>query len=131
MPLVKTEKDFAAEPWTVYQSQALDDGQVVLNGAGRLKSITAVIGAAAATDVYYLQAADASAVPADGAVTLVGPPIEINHTLGTQSSKVLDFSPTGFNVSAGVTVWISTTEITKTLAGAVAMFTVEYKPNAV
>lgn len=112
--------------WTTYVSQALDSGEVVKASAGKLKSVTALIDTAAATDEYFLQVFDATAIPADGAVTHKLPPVSVSHTNGTQSKIVINLSDPGINCTTGITVCISTTQVTKTIAGNVALFFLEY-----
>lgn len=112
--------------WLPYQGQALDDGQVIVATACKVKSVTALIDTAAASDEYFLHVIDAAAVPANGAVTLAAPPVSVQHTAGTQSAIVIDFSEPGVSFTTGLTVYISTTQITKTIAGSVAIFSAEY-----
>lgn len=112
--------------WSYYQGQALDDGQVIVNAACKVKSVIALIDTAAASDEYFLHVLDATAVPIDGAVTLVAPPKSVQHVVGTQSAIVIDFSDPGRSFTTGLTAYVSTTQIIKTIAGSVAIFGAEY-----
>lgn len=114
---------------TLYQGQALDSGEVILNGSGHLHSVTALISNSAATDEYYLQGADANAIPADGAVTHLFTPIEIDHTNLAQSIGQINFAVPGITITTGIAIWISTTELTKTIAGNVAILSAEYRTD--
>jgi len=115
-----------AYAWTPYVSQALDSGEVIKASAGKLRKISAIIGTAAASDEYFLQVFDAAAQPANGAVTFLVPPRSVNHTSGVSSVVEWEIPEPGINFLAGLTVCISTTQGTKTIAGDVAFFTAYY-----
>ncbi len=116
--------------FSVDTSVALEASSVSKASAGRLYAITGRIDSTAGTDVYYLLLMDASTLPGDGAVTDLMLPLKINHTTGEDS--FFDVDLTGNDVNAGIAagtgiVWcISTTEFTKTIAGAVASASVLY-----
>jgi len=108
-------------------SAALEASSVSKATPGYLVTAFGRIDSTAATGDYYVQFMDAAAVPADGTVTFLCAPIRISHTIGTSSTVDLDLKREYVYAATGISWCISTTEFTKTVAGAVASMTVLYK----
>ncbi len=113
--------------WDVDKSAALEASTVTKASAGTIRSITGRIDASAGTATYYLLVLNHASLPADGAVTLLTAPVKIAHVTGTDSQINLDFLMNGVYATTGITVCLSTTEFTKTIAGAYLSTTVRYK----
>ena len=107
-------------------STALEASRVASSGPAVFKQVFGKIDSTAATDVYYIQVIDASSLPADGAVTLLTAPIEVNHTNGTSTLFSFEVSY-GVQAENGIVVVASTTEFTKTIAGSVMSVNVLYR----
>lgn len=118
----ETDHDF-------YDSDAAEASAIVKDGSGKFYSIAGRIVGVAATDDYYIFAYDDDAVPADGAIDTAKRlmlPIHVDHTTGDDT--LFSFSFAGRSFSDGLTIFVSTTDdLTKTLAGTVAKFTVEFE----
>jgi hypothetical protein len=97
-----------------------------------LRSVSGRIDSTAPTATYYVQLWGLNDVPADAtAVTLANgaliAPLKVPHVSGTDDQIVLDFADGGVQGALGLVVGLSTTEFTKTAAGAYLSLTAEYK----
>ena len=113
-------------PYTPTFTTALSSAVDAASSASTFYKLYGKIDTTAATDLYYIQILDAASKPADGAVTHLVAPIEVNHTNGTSTAFDLDLTGTardGVSASNGVQVVVSTTEFTKTEAGSVMSVT--------
>jgi hypothetical protein len=126
MKTVQTPLATSTHAATGYQSAALEASAVVKASAGNIFSVSGYIDDTAASDEYYVQVIDNASVPGDGAVTLIAM-TKLTHTSGVDTPFSMDFRPYGFAGANGLTLVISTTAFTKTIAGAVASFTAAYK----
>lgn len=108
-------------------SSTIEASSITKASAGTIYKFTGKIDSTAATDVYYIQLINSATVPADGSVTMLMHPIEVNHTTGTSSFFDVDFTPMGVFGSSGLVIVASTTEYTKTIAGLVMSMTALYK----
>lgn len=110
-------------------SSALEASSIAKASTGNFHGAFGVIDATAPTDLYYVQALDSASLPADGAVTHIVTPVPVNHINGTDSS--FDFGETfklnPANAASGIVLVLSTTLVTKTIAGAYLFGTVAYK----
>jgi hypothetical protein len=113
--------------YAVDQSAALEASTVTKAAAGVFYQVDGRVDSTAATGTYYIQFLNAASVPADGAVTHFRTPNKIQHTNGTDSPFSFNLSPNGIYASTGIVLCISTTEFTKTIAGAVLSMTVLYQ----
>jgi len=111
----------------VDSSAALEASSVSKATPGYLVTAFGRIDSTAGTDDYYVQFMDSATVPADGTVTFLCAPIRIAHTTGTSSTIDLDLKREYVYGASGIAWCISTTEFTKTVAGAVASLTLLYK----
>lgn len=82
--------------------------------------------ATAPSSTYYVHVINASALPADGAVTHLIAPRKIVHNVGFDDSIEYDAAPQWVWASTGIVVYLSTTEFAKTIAGAYLSGTVYY-----
>lgn len=117
----------SAYAWSVDGSAALEASTVTKATPGNLHKALVRIDSSAGTDDYYIQFLNAAALPADGAVTHLIPPIKVQHTTGTDSVIEIDFGDNCIAFSTGLVMCISTTEFTKTIAGAVSSSTILFK----
>jgi len=117
----------ATQTYSKDVSAALEASSVTKNAVGNFYRAFGAIDATAATDIYYIQVLDASSLPADGAVTHLITPIPVNHTTGADSSFDTGLIPQGVAAGTGIVVVLSTTMVTKTIAGAYLFGTVLYK----
>lgn len=108
-------------------SSALEASSVAKASAGNFYHSFGVIDATAPTGMYYVQFLDAASPPSDGAVTHLISPIPVNHTNGIDSSY--EAGPFLFGVAAanGIVKVLSTTLVTKTIAGSYMFGTVYFK----
>lgn len=110
-------------PSTPASSSALEASHVLKASAGTFRSLTVMLDASAPDGTYYAQLGTASAtVPGNGAVTLLRPPMTINHVNGTADFAVFDEGDAGIAFTVGCWACISTTQFTKTAAGNYALF---------
>lgn len=117
-------------PVSPVSTTALAASLVVSNKSGRLYSAFGYIDGSAATDVYYVQVFNTTSAPNDGtAVSSSMPtPIIVNHTTGTPTQFQMNFTDiNGIPCSTGITICISTTHFTKTIAGSVASISGFYR----
>jgi|15BtaG_2_1085339.scaffolds.fasta_scaffold58748_2 hypothetical protein len=121
----KINKEIAAA-FSVDVPTALEASSVISAAPCKLYEVFGRIDSTAATDDYYLQLINAASVPADGAVTLLAAPIKIEHTTGSDTTVDVGFGEHGIAASTGAVWAISTTDFTKTVAGAVASLTATY-----
>lgn len=127
-PLVTTATPGAGiptfdKPATAVSSAALEASRVLKASAGTFISLFVEIDESAPTGTYYVQLGTASAtVPADGAVTLMRPPITVEHSFGVPDHVTIDEGPGGVTFTVGCWACISTTRFTKTVAGSYALF---------
>ena len=113
--------------WSTDNSAALEASTVTKASAGTLRSVDGRINSTHASNTYFLHCANAASLPADGAVTLLRHPKKIQHTIGADSLFSIDCTDNGIHASAGIVVYLSTTEFTKTLSGAFLSMTVLFK----
>lgn len=112
-------------------STALEKSRVVSADPCTVYQVYVRIDASYATDDLWVHIGNNSSLPADGAIaTFLATPIKIMHVNGTDSTRTIklgtDLFP-GRYASTGLTVWVSTTEFTKTLIGSsVVSFDVDY-----
>lgn len=116
--------------WSAIFSTALVAKLIVKGSAGRIKSITGRIDSTAPSASYYVQLWNAADVPADATAvsssnSLMAPQ-KLAHILGFDDQFTLDFGENGKAATAGITLGLSTTEFTKTAAGAYMSSTAEY-----
>lgn len=98
-------------------SSALEASRQVRTSAGNIFSITGRLDATAPNGTYYVQVLDATSLPTDGTVTHVCAPRKLVHTNGTDQAFEIVFR-LGRHVNTGCFVVLSSTEFTKTIAGA-------------
>ena len=113
--------------WSTDVSAALEASTVTKASAGVLRSATVRIDSTGATDDYYIQFLNAASLPADGVVTFLVLPFKVQHITGTDSIFSFDFTSEGIFASTGIVMCASTTEFTKTIAGAILSSTIFYK----
>jgi len=115
--------------WRVSFSTALAAKLIVKATPGRIRSASGRVDATAPTGTYYIHLWDAADVPADAtAVTAANSlmaPQKIVHTSGTDDTFSFDLAQKV--ASSGITFGLSTTEFTKTAAGAYLSLTAEYE----
>lgn len=104
--------------WSVAKSSALQASNVIKGSAGTIRSIAGRIDSTAPTGTYYLQLFNNSSLPADGAGTLLTAPMKIQVTNGVDANFSMDFTMNGVHGATGLVLVLSTTEFTKTIAGA-------------
>lgn len=108
---------------------ALAASGVVKTTKGKFYSINGYIDETAPTADLFLYVYDAVSVPANGALTaslLLMPPLKINQASGLDTEVSFDYSGKFKRATNGIVWFLSTTGgLTKTLAGAYAMLTVE------
>ncbi len=110
-------------PSTAVSSSALEASRVLKSSAGTFRSLTVMLDASAPTGTYYAQLGRASAtVPANGAVTLLRPPLTITHLNGAADFATFDEGDAGIEFTVGCWTCISSTQFTKTVAGSYALF---------
>ncbi len=108
----------------VIKSPALEASRLIKSTAGNLDSYRIEIAPGASTGQLYIQFYNATALPPEGSVPDLMAPITVSHTTGTVSTKERDFGDEPVFFSLGCYVVISTTQFTKTIAGAVANISV-------
>lgn len=108
-------------------STALEASSISKASAGNLIGYEGNIDKSAATGIYYVLFLDSATLTGDGAVTHLISPEVIVHTTGTDSHFVS--KPFKYDIAAanGITSCLSTTMVTKTIAGAYLFYTVEVK----
>lgn len=110
-------------------SSALEASSISKNATGNFHGAFGVIDKSATTGLYYIQILDSASLPADGAVTHLVTPLPVSHVNGTDSSfdfGVL-FALNPANAANGIVIVLSTTMVTKTIAGSFMFSTVAYK----
>lgn len=110
--------------YTIDTSTGLEASTISKPSGGNLFRGFGVIDAAAAADMYYVQFLDSATVPADGAVTHIIPPIPVNHNGTNDSTFDTGWLNGGIPADNGIVCVISTTLVTKTITGNIALSTV-------
>lgn len=112
----------ASTRWSLIFSLALAAKLIVKATPGTLRALSGRVDSTAPSATYYLQLWNLADVPADAtAITLLNSlmsPVKVQHTLGLDDRFAFDFTEGGAPASAGVVLGLSTTEFTKTAAGA-------------
>lgn len=103
---------------TVDRSTALEASTVAKTSNGRLYKSSGRLDATAATGTFYILFIDASGLPADGPVTTFMHALKFVHVNGADQFWDVDIEELGIPFSNGCVVCLSTTEFTKTIAGA-------------
>ena len=102
-------------------SGSLEASSISKASAGNLYWVCGRIDATCPTGTYYFQVMNSATLPADGAVTLLLAPTKLQHVTGTDTPIVLgmvgECVPLAYG-SSGIVSCLSTTEFTKTIAGA-------------
>ena len=111
--------------YSLDMSAALEASTVTKAASGNMYGIFGRIDSTAPSNTYYIQAINAGSVPANGAVTLLMAPHKVQHINGYDTSISLPI-PNGIYGSTGLVVCLSTSEFTKTLAGAYMSLNVQY-----
>jgi hypothetical protein len=104
--------------WTGVMSAALEASHILKASPGCIRSLSVRLDSTAASATYYIQILNSATLPAEGAVTHIRTPYKVQHVVGLDDIIELDFTDNGFYGSAGIVVVLSTTEFTKTIAGA-------------
>lgn len=99
-------------------SAALEASSIAKATFGRLYRTMGRLDATAGSATFYLQFLDSATLPADGAVTHIMAPIKFVHTNGTDQTWDIDLGSLGVPFNSGCVVVLSSTEFTKTIAGA-------------
>lgn len=113
--------------YTIDKSAALEASTIVNVGLCNIRLISGRIDSTAPTATYYLQRINSTTLPADGAVTLLDAPTKFQHVTGTDTPVLIDYTTNCLNASTGGVICLSTTDFTKTIAGAYLSLTVMYK----
>lgn len=113
--------------YTIDKSAALEASTIVNAGPCNIRLISGRIDSTAPTATYYLQRINSTTLPADGAVTLLDAPTKFQHVTGTDTPVLIDYTTNCLNASTGGVICLSTTDFTKTIAGAYLSLTVMYK----
>lgn len=103
----------------VIRSAALEASHLIKASAGNLDAYRIEIAPGAGTATYYLQFFNSATLPPEGAVPDLVTPITVSHTTGTVSTKEKDFGDNPIYFSLGCYLVVSSTQYTKTIAGAV------------
>jgi len=122
----KINKEIAAAFSVDASTSALEASSVISAAPCKVYEVFGRIDSTASSDDYYLQLVNAASLPGDGAVTFLAAPIKVAHTTGTDTTVDVGFGEHGIAASTGAVWVISTTEFTKTIAGAVASLTATY-----
>lgn len=115
---VKGYSDQSVLSQTSYVSSALEASGVVKNGSGNIYGGTVQVDSTLANGTYYILIMNASALPSNGAVTLLRDPIKFVHTNGidTTIKEITDHEV--LHGSSGIVIALSTTRFTLTVGGA-------------
>lgn len=105
-------------PWTSVFSTALEASHILKASAGTFRSMSVRLDSTAGSGNFYVQLLNSATLPADGAVTHLAAPVKLVHVNGTDQYVVFDADELGIAASAGMVVVLSSTEFTKTIAGA-------------
>lgn len=103
----------------VVRSTALEASRLIKASAGNLDWFHAQIAPSQGTATLYLQFFNMGTLPPEGTVPDLCVPVTISHVTGTVSNVLRDFSDNPIYFSAGCYAVLSSTQFTKTLAGAV------------
>lgn len=115
------------QEWSFANTLALAASKVVKGAAGTLRSASIRLDSTAPSATYYVQLHNAAALPADNAVPYATV-AKVIHTQGVDDLIVVDCNELGVAFSTGIVFCLSSTEATKTLAGAYLAFQgVEYR----
>lgn len=102
-------------------SAALEASHIVRDEKGRFGGYLARLDATAPTADYYVQVFDSATLPAEGtgvAKMVVGPQ-KVSHSTGSNDYPFLELAEhERLAVEHGIVIVLSTTEFTKTIAGA-------------
>lgn len=111
-------------------STALEASSIIKASAGNLYKLTGRIDQSAATRTgangYFIHVVDSATVPADGAVSPIFSKKYV-HTNGTDTDIDLDFGTGSIHGDNGLVVYVSTTEFTKTITGAILSLNAYFK----
>lgn len=123
------EKPLSVSTYTLTtdKSAALEASSIAKASAGNMYRCFGVVDKTAATGLYYVLFLDSATLTADGAVTHLRTPEVINHVNGTDSTFDTTYVMGGDPAANGITVCLSTTMVTKTIAGAYLFFTIKFK----
>lgn len=127
MQVVQKPLTVATYTYSRDSSAALEASSISKASAGNLYYAYGVVDATAPTDIYYIQFLDSATLTADGAVTHLITPIPVVHTTGTDSSFEIGDFDFGVAAANGIVIVLSTTLVTKTIAGSYLFATVLYK----
>ena len=101
---------------------ALANSLVVKAAAGTVGLVSGRLDSTAASGTYYIQLWNLAALPADTTavsnVNSLAAPLKIQHTIGVDDYFSFATPAGGVVASAGISLGLSTTEFTKTAAGA-------------
>lgn len=109
----------------VIKSAALEASRLIKATPGNLDAYRIEIAPGAGSATYYIQFFNSSSLPPEGSVPDLIAPITVTHTTGTVSTKERDFNDEPVFFSAGCYVVVSSTQFTKTIAGAVMNINVQ------
>jgi hypothetical protein len=116
--------------WAVIFTTALATKLVVKAAAGQIRSASGRVDSTAPSATYYVQLWNLTDVPADATAVTTGnslmAPLKVQHVLGFDDTFSFEFGEPGVIASAGIAIGLSTTEFTKTAAGAYLSVTAEY-----
>lgn len=104
-------------------SSVLEASHVIKASGGTFRSLFVQLDPTAPSATYYVQLLTASAVvPPDGAVTFLRPPQTVIHTNGIADYINFNEGDSGILFTVGCTACLSSTQFTKTISGAYALF---------
>jgi hypothetical protein len=106
--------------WAVGFSTALAASLIIKAAAGVLRSLRVRLDSTAASGTFYIQLFNTTTLPADttGTGSMLVAPVKVQFTTGTDQTITLDYTDAGIAFSTGLVVVLSSTEFTKTIAGA-------------
>ena len=107
-------------------SAALEASTISKATAGIFYSADGRIDSTCPTGTYYILIMNSATLPADGAVTRIWGSKKLVHTTGTDTNFSIDLFGSYVYASAGIVMCLSTTEFTKTIAGAYLSAVVKY-----
>ena len=122
-----TATQASGQEWSLGKQLALGASYVVKASAGTLRSLNVRLDSTAASGTYYVLLHNTTSVPADAQVPFASL-AKIIHVAGADDRLSVDFGEFGVALSTGITLVLSTTEATKTIAGSyLGVHGVEYK----
>ena len=115
--------------WTVGFSTALAASLIIKAAAGVLRSLRVRLDSTAASATYYIQLFNSTTLPADttGTASMLVAPMKVQFTTGTDQTLTIDYTDAGIAFATGLVVVLSSTEFTKTIAGAYLSMSALYK----